>query len=152
MIWAFPPFLLHAAICAPFACRAVLYANICPRKDAELVIHGTQMGDPFFQLLFFIALRTLIERLGVVSFNASVYNIGLGELGAGGSKGSNGGMGVPVVARVLSRGGAAKLGLGASDYGGLEVFGGASIGHTDPFQLIGEFDATLLQWQHLERG
>ena len=34
--------------------------------------------------------------------------------------------------RIVSRG---KLSSQASDFGGLEVFAGASIGHTDPFAL-----------------
>ncbi len=38
----------------------------------------------------------------------------------------------PVIARIVSRG---KMGQVASDFGCLEVVGGASIGHTDPFRL-----------------
>jgi hypothetical protein len=38
-----------------------------------------------------------------------------------------------VVARIVSRGRLTSL---ASDFGGLEVFGGASIGHTDPFAVV----------------
>ena len=43
----------------------------------------------------------------------------------------------PVMARVVSRG---KLSSAASDFGCLEVFGGASIGHTDPYKVIESFD------------
>ena len=39
----------------------------------------------------------------------------------------------PIVARVVSRG---KLGHPASDFGALEVLGGASIGHTDPYRVM----------------
>eukprot|EP00951_Prasinocladus_malaysianus_P046786 scaffold647941_cov25-Prasinocladus_malaysianus.AAC.1 len=39
----------------------------------------------------------------------------------------------PVVVRLASRG---KVDSKASDFGGLEVFGGASIGHTDPFSIL----------------
>jgi len=46
----------------------------------------------------------------------------------------------PVVARIVSRG---KLTSVASDFGCLEVFGGASIGHTDPFVLVEQLDAQL---------
>ena len=46
----------------------------------------------------------------------------------------------PVVARVVSRG---KLDAAASDFGGLEVFGGASIGHTDPYRVADALDAQL---------
>lgn len=31
----------------------------------------------------------------------------------------------------------------ASDFGGLEVFGGASIGHTDPFRVIAALDEQM---------
>jgi hypothetical protein len=46
----------------------------------------------------------------------------------------------PVIARIVSRG---KLSTAASDFGGLEVFGGASIGHTDPFQVVRQLEAQL---------
>lgn len=46
----------------------------------------------------------------------------------------------PVIARLVSRG---KLSVAASDYGGLEVFGGACIGHTDPFRVIAALDLQL---------
>ena len=46
----------------------------------------------------------------------------------------------PVVARVVSRG---ALGAAASDFGGLEVFGGASIGHTDPWAVVAALDEQL---------
>jgi hypothetical protein len=46
----------------------------------------------------------------------------------------------PVMARLVSRG---KLSSAASDFGGLEVFGGASIGHTDPFIVVQQLDAQL---------
>lgn len=42
--------------------------------------------------------------------------------------------------RIASRG---NLASKASDYGGLEVFGGASIGHTDPFDVIAAVDQQL---------
>jgi hypothetical protein len=46
----------------------------------------------------------------------------------------------PVIARLASRG---KLSSLASDFGGLEVWGGASIGHTDPFVVVQHLDAQL---------
>jgi hypothetical protein len=66
------------------------------------------------------------------------------------SDGSNGGFWLPdasywadrppVIARLASRG---KLSNAASDFGGLEVWGGASIGHTDPFTVVQQLDAQL---------
>jgi hypothetical protein len=46
----------------------------------------------------------------------------------------------PIVARLVSRG---KLSSVASDFGCLEVFGGASIGHTDPYLLVQQLDEQL---------
>ena len=48
--------------------------------------------------------------------------------------------GRPVVARVVSRGPPSAV---ASDFGALEVMGGASIGRTDPYDLMALFDAAL---------
>ena len=94
------------------------------------------MASPAFQRLLFTALRALVDELGVFTFNASIHNI---QLSSGGSQSPQGGgalrsrgMPLPVVARVVSRG---RLSNQASDFGGLEVFGGASIGHTDPFRV-----------------
>ena len=42
--------------------------------------------------------------------------------------------------RIVSRGRHGSKSL-ASDYGGLEVFSNASIGHTDPFDVMEVFDA-----------
>lgn len=70
---------------------------------------------------------------------ASSNGCGSGGDGAGG----NGAAGVPrapVVARIVGRG---KLGSAASDYGCLEVFGGASIGHTDPYAVMTALDRFL---------
>lgn len=74
--------------------------------------------------------------------SASEASSSSGSLGGGGSGGLGAGppggllhprgMAVPVVARLVSRG---KLSNLASDFGGLEVFGGASIGHTDPYTV-----------------
>ncbi len=46
----------------------------------------------------------------------------------------------PVVARLVSRG---KLDGASSDFGGLEVFGGASIGHTDPYRAAAAIQEQL---------
>lgn len=42
--------------------------------------------------------------------------------------------------RIVSRG---KLSNQASDFGGLEVFAGASIGHTDPFVVAAMLQQTM---------
>jgi hypothetical protein len=55
----------------------------------------------------------------------------------------------PVVARLVSRG---KLDNAASDFGGLEVFGGASIGHTDPYRVAAALDQQLAALAAAETG
>jgi len=42
--------------------------------------------------------------------------------------------------RLVSRG---PLSSKASDFGGLEVFGGASIGHTDPYAVMSALDVQM---------
>lgn len=121
--------------------KATAYASICPLKDAEIVVHGASLRCPAFQALVFAALHALIGELGCQSFNAGFHNIPLASV-----RGSVSGGSVPVVARVVSRG---RVGSAASDFGGLEVFGGASIGHTDPWRVKEALDAALGQ---LERG
>ena len=111
-------------------------------QDMEVCVHGSSMASAAFQRALFAALRALIDELGCATFNACVYNIQLGDDGGaangrlsqpyGGVGGGGGGQALPVVARVVGRG---KLSSLASDFGGLEVFGGASIGHTDPFRV-----------------
>lgn len=49
----------------------------------------------------------------------------------------------PVIARIVSRGKLSAATLVTSDFGGLEVFGGASIGHTDPFLVVQQLDMQL---------
>jgi hypothetical protein len=67
---------------------------------------------------------------GVGGAGASAAGVAAGGSGLGTE---GGGPPAPVVARIVGRG---KLGSAASDYGCLEVFGGASIGHTDPFAVV----------------
>ncbi|KAL4422818.1 hypothetical protein ABPG75_009015 [Micractinium tetrahymenae] len=133
---------------------AFAYPSLAPWKDMEVCVQGSSLGSPAFQRLLYTALRALIDELGVATLNAAIHNIqiqaGLEADGASssvstssGSIASSGGASaagflqprrgpLPVVARVVGRG---KLSSQASDFGGLEVFGGASIGHTDPFRV-----------------
>ena len=110
---------------------ATAFASLCPTKDAEIVVVGAAITCPNFQLLFYSALRALIDELGVQTFNATLYNIPLPHINN--SSSNNNSNNRPIVARVVSRG---RLSSAASDYGGMEVFGGATIGHTDPWEVI----------------
>lgn len=115
------------------SCRSVAFPSLCPYKDSEIVILGSSLKSEAFQKMFYIALRTLIDELGHQTFNAGIYNIDIDD-----SAGSSEGV---VVAKVVARG---KLSSAASDFGGLEVFSGASIGHTDPFIVKEAFDRVFL--------
>ncbi|KAK9814543.1 hypothetical protein WJX72_007646 [[Myrmecia] bisecta] len=122
--------------------RASCFASLSPYKDMEVVILGSSLSSHAFQRLFFQVLRALIDRLGVATFNAAILNISLDAQrpltdGEGRADPSHA---LPLIARVVSRG---KLTNQASDFGALEVFGGASIGHTDPFCVIAAIDEEL---------
>lgn len=153
--------------------RAWAFPSISPVKDAEVVVVGDHLGCPAFKRALHCALRALVDRLGARTFNAALLNIDLGAPppedgtllasaraagasawlarargdGAGGASG--GGGGAPVVARVVGRG---KLGSAASDYGCLEVFGGASIGATDPYVVAAALDAQLAEVPAVPEG
>jgi hypothetical protein len=105
-----------------------LFAHIAPFKDRDMWILGDSIEDFGFQYLVYCGLRTIIEELDTSSFNVGVYPRGPSkDLWSG------------VVCRIVSRGRDSSRSL-ASDYGGLEVFSNASIGHTDPFDVIHAFD------------
>jgi hypothetical protein len=120
------------------------FVNLCPTKDAEIVIHGASLTCPAFQMLVYAALRALIDDLGVESFNAGINNIPIATATSREIENRNRNS-APVVARVVSRG---KASGGASDFGGLEVFAGASIGHTDPWIVLQALDTRLKQTIH----
>ena len=127
---------LSRELAAGYGASAAAYCSVCPTKDAEVVVHGEALTCPAFQRLVYAALRALIDELGVQSFNATVSNIRLG----GGAPAGRARGGLPVVARLVSRGRPAAV---SSDFGGLEVFGGATIGHTDPWVVAAALDRAL---------
>jgi hypothetical protein len=55
--------------------RAWCYASLAPTKDMELVVQGASLGCACFQLLLHTALRALIDRLGVATFNVGIFNV-----------------------------------------------------------------------------
>jgi len=124
---------LAREVAVPGGGRAWLLVSVCPYKDMEVSVVGSRLSDPTVAALTFTALRGLVDRMGMRTFNLAALNLGKGEAlgdweGPGGSGGGMAGED-PVWVRVCSRG---KLSVAASDFGGLEVFGGASIGHADP--------------------
>jgi len=107
---------------------ARMFAHIAPYKDREIFVLADSIEDYGFQFLVHCGLRTIIDELDTSSFNVGVYPRGPSkDLWSG------------VVCRIVSRGRQSSKSL-ASDYGGLEVFSNASIGHTDPFDVIEAFD------------
>lgn len=110
------------------------FPSICPWKDSEIVVLNgadNKMTNPGFQKLLYAAMRTLIDELGINTFNVAMYNMrGIGEEEKEKEERGGGGEGLPLVARIVGRG---KVSSAASDFGGLEVFGQASIAHNDPY-------------------
>ncbi|DBA75246.1 TPA: hypothetical protein ACH3X1_010537 [Trebouxia sp. C0004] len=52
--------------------RAYCYPSITPLKDMETVIHGTSLLSSAFQAAVHGVLRTLIDQLGVTTFNVGI--------------------------------------------------------------------------------
>jgi hypothetical protein len=117
---------------------AWVYHETQPLKDMDTVVIGTAIDSPAFIALMHCALRTLIDRCGVLTFNVSVTGFTLAPPPAGGAQQPQPVELGRVVARLVSRG---KVTSAASDYGALEVFTGSSIGHTSPWRLAAELDA-----------
>ncbi|GMH32491.1 hypothetical protein BSKO_00325 [Bryopsis sp. KO-2023] len=115
--------------------RCFSYPSLTPWKDMEVVILGSSIESPSFQKLLYTVLRMLVDDFGAASFNVGIQGIQP-------QNAENGDVSKPVnwwgenisrvLARVVSRG---KLTSMASDFGGLEVLGGASIGHTDIYRI-----------------
>jgi hypothetical protein len=145
---------------------ATCFASVAPYKDCECVVHGASVTSPAFVRLLHVVMRALLDRCGVVTFNATVTGLSLApplpprgaaahapasseallQAAAEDEEAALFGSG-GVTARVVSRGHAASR---ASDFGALEVFGGASIGHTSPWTVAAAMDAELaarsLEW------
>ena len=58
------------------------YASLAPTKDMEITILGDELTCPAFAGLLHGALRTLIDRLGALTFNVGILNISLEQDGA----------------------------------------------------------------------
>jgi len=106
---------------------AAIHAPLTPLKDMELCVRGSSAASPHFRALLHAGLRALLDRAGVTSFNVTVEGWREGE-GAS--------------ARMVSRGRIGSNSI-ASDFGALELFGGASIGHTQPWAVMALVDAEL---------
>lgn len=114
---------------------ALMFPSVCPLKDGEILVHGSSLGSRDFHRMVYIALRALIDELGSCSFN-----IGIMEMRQKDEKCHP--MDGPIFARIVSRDKKGSKSM-ASDFGGLEVFTGASIGHTDPWHVVQAIDAIM---------
>ncbi|KAI8102976.1 hypothetical protein M9434_005764 [Picochlorum sp. BPE23] len=108
--------------------RAGMFASLCPLKDREICIFGNDLTDAEFVKIVHCSLRAMIDILDTSSFNVGVY-----------PRYEGGRMDQGVVCRIVSRGKQSSKSL-ASDYGGMEVFTGASIIHTDPYDYMKAYD------------
>ena len=54
------------------SCRAYCFPSVTPLKDMETIVQGTSLTSPSFQAAIHAALRTLIDQLGVTTFNVGI--------------------------------------------------------------------------------
>eukprot|EP00191_Tetraselmis_sp_GSL018_P023294 CAMPEP_0177624068 /NCGR_PEP_ID=MMETSP0419_2-20121207/29272_1 /TAXON_ID=582737 /ORGANISM="Tetraselmis sp., Strain GSL018" /LENGTH=222 /DNA_ID=CAMNT_0019124729 /DNA_START=845 /DNA_END=1513 /DNA_ORIENTATION=- len=113
--------------------RAWGFVNLSPVKDMEVVVLAESLSSRGLHTLLNAALWVLTRDLGGAAFNVGVHNIEVDGSWDPPAEGMDWASGTPIMARVVSRG---KLSSRASDFGGLEVFGGASIGNTDPYIVM----------------
>lgn len=62
-------------------CRAYCYPSITPLKDMETVIHGSSLTSQSFQAAVHGVLRTLIDQLGVTTFNVGISGMAVASSG-----------------------------------------------------------------------
>lgn len=60
--------------------RASAFASLAPTKDMEVVVIGESLECRDFQLLLFVGLRALIDKLAAATFNVGIFNNGLERL------------------------------------------------------------------------
>ena len=56
-------------------------ASLAPTKDMEVVVIGSSLECADFQLLLYVGLRALVDRLGAATFNVGIFNISLDASG-----------------------------------------------------------------------
>jgi len=102
------------------------FAHLTPRKEKEVVLVADAVSDSFVSSLHSV-LRTLIDELGMQSFNVGMYYPPVGDES----------WSLPVVARVVDRG---SLDSKTTDMGGMEVYGGENVVGTDPYDVVRAFE------------
>ncbi|KAL6761847.1 hypothetical protein V8C86DRAFT_3131322 [Haematococcus lacustris] len=118
---------------------------------------GTGLTNPVFVASLHACLQALIQDLGVQAFNVGILNIPLPHTCRVTEKpvsppDASQPLWLPhpsshlIVACIVSRG---RQGQVASDFGCLEVVGGAAIGHTDPYAVIAAVEQRLQERLHV---
>jgi hypothetical protein len=103
--------------------QATILASLTPFKEKEIHVVGHALDDDMKAAIYFV-MRTAIDRLGVSSFNAALYQPPLAPTPEDWG-------GFPLVFRFLDRG---DLSHRTSDLGAMEIFA-QSVVATDPFRL-----------------
>ena len=108
---------------------ASILASLTPAKEKEILIVAPQLG-PDLKSALYHALHTLVEELGVQSFNVGLYQPPLCDTAEDWTH-------FPCILRILSRGNMTSV---TSDVGAMEFFA-QSIAVTDPFRLADALDS-----------
>lgn len=98
-------------------------ANLTPLKEKEIVLTAPAVDDGLARVMY-QALRCLVERLNVVSFNVVIYQPPMAEVEEDWSE-------MPVVVRMVDRGDPLNR---TSDFGAMELYA-ASVVSSDPFRV-----------------
>ncbi|MBX6341013.1 MAG: hypothetical protein IRY97_01035 [Thermomicrobiaceae bacterium] len=98
-------------------------ANVTPLKEKELVLYAPTVSDDLARMTYH-ALRCLVERLNVTSFNLVIWQTPLADTPEDWS-------GVPVTVRMVDRGDPLNR---TSDFGAMELYA-ASVVSSDPFRV-----------------
>jgi len=104
-----------------------IFTSITPKKEKEITIIGEKFNKKFMSAIFRAA-DCLVKDLGVNSFNMGIIYPPMDKnLVRGAWKG------FPVIARIVDRG---KLSSKTSDFGGVEMYAGASVIESDPYKVF----------------
>jgi hypothetical protein len=115
----------HADVGLDLGLDVDAFAHLTPRKEKEVMIVGDTVDDAFVSTLHTV-LTTLIDELGMRSFNVGLYYPPRADED----------WELPVIARVVDRG---SLDAKTTDMGGMEVYGGENVVGTDPYEVVRAF-------------
>lgn len=115
---------------------ATILPSLTPLKEKETLVVSHRLDDSLKSAIALV-LRTMIERLGVQSFNVAIYQPPMADTPESWE-------GFPYVARIVDRG---SLQSKTADVAAMELFG-QSIITTDPYRLVDALRETVAgDWQ-----